>query len=242
MDIYSFPLYYISFDRKPKLEETLKNLGYKNINLFKAVDGNKLDKDQLYRDRKISMRVHYDLIQYCDFMSMPSMRGIGCALSHQSLWQKCIDDNMDYIIIAEDDLILKRLDKDDMDFIVDGLSKPNSIFIGSKYANHIHKLPSIVGLQFYIMSNQACKNALKYAYPIDTQLDTFLTYIYNLGIVNIYIKKVSSQAFHLSSIQKIHFPFFMNRPVKCIFVICILIIILLMYFSLRYIKCCKTRR
>ena len=42
IDIYSIPLYYISFKKNTELEKNLVKTGFNNINHFAAVDGRKL--------------------------------------------------------------------------------------------------------------------------------------------------------------------------------------------------------
>jgi hypothetical protein len=44
MNIYSIPVYYISFGKNLKLEKRLVEQGFTNINHFEAIDGKKLIK------------------------------------------------------------------------------------------------------------------------------------------------------------------------------------------------------
>jgi GR25 family glycosyltransferase involved in LPS biosynthesis len=109
IDIYSIPVYYISFGKNLKLEKLLSEQGFLNINHFEAVDGKKLKPDELKLQRKITFRVYNDLLHNrSENWGIPSLGAIGCTSSHNELWRKCVKENMEHIIIVENDLVFKK--------------------------------------------------------------------------------------------------------------------------------------
>lgn len=80
---------------------------YTNINRFPAIDGHKFTPKELFINNIITIRVYKDLIYgRSEHASIPSLGAIGCFMSHRTLWEKCINDNLPHIIILEDDVKL----------------------------------------------------------------------------------------------------------------------------------------
>lgn len=202
IDIFSIPLYYISFNRNKKLETYLKNFKFKNINHFKAIDGRKMKLSQLLKQNKITARVYNDIsFGRHEHSGFPGLGGVGCFMSHYNLWKKCVEKNLPYIIIAEDDVIInKPFTDDDIDKITKIISNPYGIFIGT---NTINKDAIIYfhGLEFGIYSQSACKELIKNPFPIDVQADHYISYLNNIKSVNVEGFSIASQSIHPSSIQ-----------------------------------------
>jgi len=105
IDIFSIPLYYIGFNKSDSLKNYLEGKGFKNINFFSAVIGKKLDVKDLARKSIISPSCYYDIIRgRCEGKGFPSKGAIGCSLSHIELWKKCVNENLPFMTICEDDL------------------------------------------------------------------------------------------------------------------------------------------
>ena len=103
--VKSIPVYYIGFNKNTKLENNLSGIGFKDVNHFKAIDGRKFVVDDLIENNTITIRSYNDLIfGRHEHAGIPSLGAIGCTLSHLSLWKLCVDFNMPYIIICEDDV------------------------------------------------------------------------------------------------------------------------------------------
>jgi GR25 family glycosyltransferase involved in LPS biosynthesis len=207
MDIFSIPLYYISFSVKDELEHELGNVGFKNINYFEAVNGKKFTNlQELVNNEIISIRTYKDLKtqKINDPVQIYSLGTIGCSLSHYYLWKKCVDEDMDYITIIEDDVDLRKLTNDEIKFIQKCLSKPKSIFISPcifsyvlKYFNNFYWL---IGAHFYIASKEACKVLIKYCFPIDIAIDAYISNIADRKLINLKDKYIYGQKLHISSI------------------------------------------
>jgi hypothetical protein len=237
VDIYSIPLFYISFKRNRKVEKYLKNLKFKNVNYFKAVDGRKMELSKLIKNKEISARVYNDILfGRHEHSGFPGMGGIGCIMSHYELWKKCVDKNFPYIIIVEDDVILNNITEKDIDNISKIISKPNGIFVGTSVYKDKDMI-SFIGLQFGIYSQSACKELVKKMYPIDIQADHYIAYLNNIKNVSVEGYPISTQSVHLSSNQN-------ELCIKCmlpssnIFYIFLILFILLMViiFIVRYFR------
>jgi len=202
MNIYDIPLYYINFTKNINLENHLKENGFTNINHFKAINGKKFNPIDLKNNNIITIRSFNDLLNGRDQASGLSGIGcIGCTMSHYMLWKKCIEKNLPYIIIAENDVFLpNKFTNEDIEFIIKTLSKPKSGFFAT-YKSMNNNIIKMTGLQFYILSNSACKELVKEAFPIDVQTDHYISNLADRNKINIDAKPISKQKVHLSSVQ-----------------------------------------
>ena len=241
IDIYSIPLYYISFDQKPELEKMLREKGFTNINYFKAFNGKELDLDLIKNNKIISIRSYNDIKNFREQKAgMPSLGAVGCAMSHYLLWKKCIDENMDYITIVEDDVYFSNnFSDEDLQFIDKVLSQAKSAFFGSKIYKDINII-EMIGMQFYTISKGACEELVKDMFPIDVQVDFYVSHLNTTGKINVDGKPLANQRMHKSSIQ--------DFCVKCLLpkgnnfyiglgLISLAIIILIVYFWYLFVKC-----
>jgi len=135
---------------------------------------------------------------------------------------------MPYIIICEDDVnINKDLTKKDIKNILESITKENGVFISTNFS----KEDEIVffGLQFYILSQSACKQLIKYALPIDVQTDLYIGNIGRRNLINLDGYKIYTQKLHKSSIQVIDIKpyltkniwFYMTVLLFIIFIVCV---------------------
>jgi GR25 family glycosyltransferase involved in LPS biosynthesis len=183
--VYEIPLYYISFKKKPEIEDYYRNFGFTNINQFQAIDGRKMDIDMLRRNKVISLRAYDDLKSGRREHSGMSTKGaIGCGLSHYNLWKKCADEH-DFLIIAEDDNRIKRkLTDKDLENINNTLSKPNSVWNSVKIGRQEHRI-HFFGCNFYIISNGASKVLVQDFFPMDVQCDWYMAHKATLGEITV---------------------------------------------------------
>lgn len=202
IDIYSIPLYYISFQPKPILEKQFSKFGYSNINHFTAINGKKYNPKQLVKSNMISIRAYMDLVNGRESHNgISSLGAIGCALSNYTLWMKCIQENLPYIIISEDDVVLSKLTVDDENNI------RNTLQQGGLYTS-VEMSSVIAGTQFYFVSQDACKTLVKSFFPIETQVDWFMFHLYEMDMLNMNGHRFVTQVHHSSSIQ--------DRCFKCL--------------------------
>ena len=241
MNIFEIPLYYISFNKKKELEYGLKKVGFKNINLFNAVNGKELNIDDLINNNKISIRAYNDLVskERHQDSGISSISAIGCYMSHYNLWKKCVDDNLEYMIIMEDDVNFKDIGKDDIKFIENTLKKENSVFISPSTIYYLKtKKYYFFGAHFYIVSNGACKQLLKYAYPIDVQVDFYMSNLMYRNLIYVEFRYVFDQKIHPSSIQDVCIKCFL--PTSPIFYVIFAVVVLIsIYYYYDKSKVCE---
>lgn len=242
MNIFEIPLYYISFSKKENLEHVLNKVGFKNINLFNAVNGKELNIDDLINNNKISVRTYNDIVTKArhEHSGMTSVAAIGCYISHCNLWKKCVDDNLEYMIIMEDDVNVRDINKDDTEFIENTLKKENSIFISPSTINYLkNKWASFYGTHFYIISNGACKQLLKHPYPIDVQVDSYMSNLVYRNLIHAEFKYIYNQTMHSSTIQELCIKCFLpTSPV--FYIIFVAIISLSIYYYYNRSRVCET--
>lgn len=237
IDIYSIPVYYISFGKNLNLEKHLSEQGFINVNHFEAIDGKKLKPDDLRLQRKITFRAYNDLIQNRgETWGIPSLGAIGCTSSHNELWKKCVNENMNHIIIVENDLVFKdKFSDDDIKFINYSLRKPKSAFFGSRRYKSNNNMKVLGGTQFCILSKDCCKELSNNVFPIEVQTDVYITHMENIGLIEFKCRFLTTQKLHISLIQD--FCFKCILPNKNNFYYgWVLILIVLLYFIYYYIK------
>jgi GR25 family glycosyltransferase involved in LPS biosynthesis len=163
-----------------------------NIEIFNATDGHKLSND--YINNNLSIKSKYTLKNPSLYDDIRSVGEIGCYLSHTKIWQEIVDNNYENCIIFEDDVIpetdydtiLKNIDSIPEDYDIAYLGWWNRY--STKYNNKNKdwlfsndsdlKKQNVLGLYSYIISNKGAKKLLSKAFPIDVQLDTYVS-LYN---------------------------------------------------------------
>lgn len=242
LNIFSIPVYYISFNYEAKLEKNLREVGFKNISHFKAIDGRKFNLNSLLEEKIITIRSYNDILTVREQHSgMPSLGAIGCTLSHYELWRLCVEKNLPYIAIAESDLHLNEIKQPIQDKIKDILERPKALFISAHITRK--KNTHFTGTHFYIVSNSACKELIKNAFPIDVQTDAYIAHMDTIKKINIEGFSIGSQKHHSSLIQ--------NLCIKCmlptnswmyilIAFLSIIVVILLIIVS-KLLRRCKSK-
>lgn len=244
MDIFNFPLYYISFKQSNDIEDHYKAFGFSNIKHFEAVNGRKMDIKKLLNDGIITIRAYDDLLSgRTQHSGLSSLGAVGCTLSHYELWNKCINDGNPYMIITEEDNRMDtKLSPKDIEEISKILQKKNSIVVSANVKPFYNYKVHFLGLHFYIVSKEACKELVKECFPIDVQTDWYISHIASQGKVNVEGYPVASQSQHNSSIQDGCITCDINKSKKGFFIF-ILILIFICYIIFKMFFCndtCKT--
>lgn len=232
MNIFDFPLYYIGFKRIEELENKAKALGFANINHFQAIDGMKFEPKKLLEDDIITIRSYNDLVDTrTQHSGLPSLGAVGCTMSHNKLWQKCVDNNFPYIIILEDDVDLPdKITSEQLEKITNILSKEKSVYISSDAV--VGKV--VFGTHFCILSNEACKELIKNTFPIDVQTDSYIWNKNNTGKINVENFKLAGQKPHKSSIQDICLKCFLPNGILFYLLIILGIILIIILGTIFY--------
>ncbi|MBO9450648.1 glycosyltransferase family 25 protein [Tropicibacter sp. R16_0] len=113
---------------------------------------------------------------------------VGCFLSHRACWQKIVDEDLDYALIAEDDLsITPDLWAEAMDLVETHATADTFIRLPAKHRETPAQmvadrtraklfLPKVIGLQTVcqVVGKNAAKRLLKVTEELDRPVDTFL--------------------------------------------------------------------
>lgn len=196
-------IYMINLKRKKDVaNNSLKKLNnltnkdnlFSNIDIFEAIDGKLLNNDDI--NNNISLKSKYTLKNPSSYDDIRSVGEIGCYLSHTKIWQEIIDNNYKNCIIFEDDvipktnyeMIIKYLDNipDNYDIAYLGWWNRFSFNYVNKnsywyYTNYNDRnKQNVLGLYSYVISNKGARKLLSKAFPIDIQLDSYVSLYSNV--------------------------------------------------------------
>ena len=149
---------------------------------------------------------------------------LGCWCSHRLLWQKILDDDLDYAIIFEDDAVFTKYSKSKIELLFNYLPADYEILI---FHEHFTKVPSqfmkyfnpflkryngrgFCGLEGYIVSKKGAKELLEITKlsdrPIDNQMELLMqngnTYTSRFSIFTPLAEQVSRFGSTIIPVQK----------------------------------------
>ena len=180
--------------KRATIESQLNKQKNLDINFFKAIEGNKLTKKELFTQVDMqSMKKRYN-----NFATLPA---IGCALSHWCIYEKIVSQKDKYALILEDDALLSKDIQSKINIFENYLlsstptvilftpefvySKHNKLFTYNNYS--VYKLNNGVMTSGYIINHSAAILLKEKLYPIQflaDQWDEFAQLGINLlGIV-----------------------------------------------------------
>jgi GR25 family glycosyltransferase involved in LPS biosynthesis len=238
VDLFDIPVYYISFKKEKNLEKNFSQRGFKKVNHFQAVDGRKFTPEYLIEENLITIRSYHDLLFGRDQDSgLPSLGAVGCTMSHNEIWKLCVDQDLPYIAVAEADLYLNEISPDTEEKIKQILEEPNSLFMSEK----ISKKGITTFFQrthFYIISNSACKQLIKNAFPIDVQTDWYISHMDTIKKINLHGFPIGSQKLHFSSAQSLCIKCRLPKSYWSYLILFIILVIIITYLwcSSKHVK------
>lgn len=153
-----------SVERRQKMEEQLLALGL-SAEFIEAVDGRLMSDDER---KRVTAEVNYAFLP----------GEIGCALSHQKIYRKMIDENIDNALILEDDIVLNEDFKDILDHISISTNAPSVILLSrtNKFfkkplkkltrKHSLHKTLHATTTHSYIINNSAANSLLNGLSPV----------------------------------------------------------------------------
>ena len=127
----------------------------------------------------------------------------GCAMAHLNVWQKIIDEKIEYALILEDGILFnKEIYNDTIEHIIQLIKKKDIVFINNTFRSEIingRKFLNGYGLNGYFLSLSGAQKLLQKSiplvYPIDIQVrdlcnDLFINYalISNIITRNIHVQ------------------------------------------------------
>ena len=182
----------ISLDRRPDrynrmiIQPEIKKLP--NFKKFSAVDGQTLD---IKTDTRVSTLGRYNIMNNTrrSHDLLDSIGGVGCALSHITLWQNLLKSNDNVFFIVEDDLVLQKgdwekvrqlylqnkwlQDSNKWDIWSVGNLKCIPADNDTKRENKFVFCKEFVGFNSYFISRRGAEKLVKEAFPIQQHIDWF---------------------------------------------------------------------
>ena len=177
-------IYVISLKTPDRLENIKKQSEkiHKNINIFDATRGDKLDIDDLIKKGIVS-----DIYKDSDIVKK---REIGCYMSHIMLYNKIKElEHPGYTLILEDDFVVKSDNlMDEINIIIDKLKNMNKdfdmLYLGnfrSVYGEHIidnvyynDKTQQLLCTHAYIVNNNSINKVINLTNKINKPIDHVL--------------------------------------------------------------------
>ena len=185
----------ISLDRRPDrynrmiIQPEIKKLP--NFKKFSAVDGQTLD---IKTDTRVSTLGRYNIMNKTrrSHDLLDSIGGVGCALSHITLWQNLLKSNDNVFLIVEDDLVLQQGDWEKVRQLylqnkwLQDSNKWDIWSVGNltcvpadndtKKENKFIFCKEFVGFNSYFISRTGAEKLVKEAFPIQQHIDWFTSY------------------------------------------------------------------
>ena len=155
-------------ERRQKIINQFKQLGIKDVEIIKGVDGKKINKSKYNNDPKKTY----------EFISRPlSSTEIGCTLSHITVYKDIIKKNIDLAIVLEDDVIITDLlmhkyDIEDSDVVLIGSTAATETNEGHKLYD-IGLWGTISGSYAYIITNAGAIKMVNYFQEINHPIDSW---------------------------------------------------------------------
>uniref|UniRef100_A0A7G3ADG3 Putative glycosyltransferase 25 family member-like protein n=1 Tax=Lutzomyia longipalpis TaxID=7200 RepID=A0A7G3ADG3_LUTLO len=176
-------------ERRLKMEGNFRELGL-DVEYFEAIDGRSIDDDFL-NEWAINFLPGYADPYHKRQMTMGE---VGCFLSHLTIWQRIVKENLQEVLILEDDIRFEPFFRERLLNLLQEarqLSTWDLIYIGRKRLNESAE-PWVEGSQYlvypsysywtlgYLISNQGAKKLIK-AGPLEKLLpvDEFLPIMFD---------------------------------------------------------------
>lgn len=186
----------------------IKSFGFNDVEIFKAVDGSKIESEMENLLSPWSYHVITQKIPRKYHAQLPSKGAVGCYLSHIEIWQELVNSKEEYAVIFEDDIVFeKTFNSDqielppDFDMYFLGVSWEES---KSQSKLSYRKIKSqFFGTHGYIITRQCAMRLLQFALPIEIQIDAFIYMMMSRLNLIVYVSNdnICSQKQHMSNIQ-----------------------------------------
>lgn len=209
-------VYCISLEKnKSNWDNILKSIeshGFPNCVIFEAVNGSQ------YKDKNLENMVgvweRYILknnMLRTNHEQFNKFGALGCYLSHVGIWKDAKEKGYKKILIFEDDISFENNFIEELKNRLEYIPKDYDILFldvlqsyDSKKVNKYFKriLSLFFGTHSYIITTRAIDTMLKTIFPIELQIDSYMSYCGNLANLSLYYtEKLCTQSPHLSDIQ-----------------------------------------
>lgn len=230
LQLDSLPIYCINLERRTDRWDLVKAQPgfkeFKSIERYIGVDGSKID---IKEDSRVSFLTKRNILQNTrrSHEQLSTAGGVGCYLSHVTLWQKFLRDSSAPIaLILEDDIKLPigtahtlqtffdkspiLADPTQWDFCILSPSKSYSIigepFHGSSDLFRIERFTCLAG---YMITRRGVERVLPHLFPIESHIDGFLTVASSLRTIDLVGPKERIMYYNITKSD-------INDPNKCV--------------------------
>jgi glycosyl transferase family 25 len=182
-----FKIYIINLksskERKKNILKELDRQNLKNFELIEAVDGNKLNEEE------INLHTFKNEKNFNPWGPKLTNSQIGCALSHIKIYKNFLQSRFEYAFILEDDAIfLDNFTTNLKNFILKNLKFKKQILLLSEIKEfyktpidsmenyNLVKVTNAFFTHAYFINKEAAKSIMKFNYPIKTWADNFVLF------------------------------------------------------------------
>jgi GR25 family glycosyltransferase involved in LPS biosynthesis len=161
--------------------KNISKTGIVKLHKFNAIPGNTLS--DFVKDRNnLTIKAYYDIMipnTRNSHSDLGTINAVGCYMSHVNLWKKVVDENLIGMYIFESDAVCGENLKDYTDtFLL--TSNPHLLLFGyigpDSGSNKIKKINHrFYGTHSYFITYEGAKILLKYAFPIEEQVDSYIS-------------------------------------------------------------------
>ena len=246
-------VYCISMEKNPeKIIENISSNGFPQVKIFDAVNGKALAPSG---SKFVSVFALENLLQKNErryHAELGTWGAVGCYLSHVSLWQQLVQDTDDEsYLIFEDDVMFSNNFANKYTKCMENIPKNWDILFldlmwnekETQYNDYFYTVRGhFFGTHAYIINKKCASALLTSAFPIEIQIDSYMSYFGSQNNLNYYTaKNLCYQKPHVSSIQttcvicnlnseKINL---INKYAITLVILFICVIILIIYYLLR---------
>ena len=200
--IEDIPAYMVCLDRlaKDRCDPAFDEYSeiFPKLERMSAVDAKNLDLETAEYINPISKtHIRKKIKTEHDFVT--SMGQVGCYLSHVNMWKKCLEHGKPIIVIEDD---VPKFSKNQVPELIKAYQSipENADFASLLYINSLTKNSkdkkgdwgkiqprAFYGAQLYYITPKAASILIKYAFPISSQVDGYMSYILPYYDLNSYV-------------------------------------------------------
>jgi GR25 family glycosyltransferase involved in LPS biosynthesis len=159
------------------------------IKKFAAVRGSNLG-DELYDNEILSVSGLYNVTMEKNrkrHSELGTMGAIGCYLSHTTLWKQLLESEKDGYFIFESDSVCRPYILEEIISIVQKQKDLDVLFLGLIGTNvkspNVYRIKTkFYGTHAYYITRKGAEALLKYAFPIEQQIDSYMHEMNLLGL------------------------------------------------------------
>lgn len=184
--LLQLPAYVINLPRHTKrwddTRKLLISIGLTDVRRFEAVDGSKLPRESLPISLYTKMLLQHPE-ERADHVHMNTVGQVGCALSHLRLAEQVVNNHESGAWIFEDDISVRN--KQAFHEELQALPQHTYDIWVAGYLRKFSNQKQFNGTQAYYLTRAGAKKLLDKAYPLEFQIDGYMSVLNRLGLLNV---------------------------------------------------------